>query len=425
VNEYTRREEARWTFIASTVLVVCIAAAVTLIFTAKGRTIPDPGAQAAAKAADESAAKAKACAGFASRLATDVPIFLTAAKGAHLDAPEPDPKKPPPKKPRKGEEPDAVVAWGAAAPVHKDAVQVAPCRERTDAVIGARPDTVPGWEAIAGAAAIAVPGEGDKAAQIEAAKTLYEKFKDASVDAVLAATQDAERTAKASAEAEAARAAKSTVIEALPAGLLSRETAIAIGVAIAIVALLVSYLSVKAASTRRMLTLVPLRDLARTPQRGLQAAAILRLAAAHNGGEPGLVIGAAVGGLLAAAAFRTDGDLFVAGVMGGLLVGLGVQWLFRLLFGLSRWRARAAELGEIEKPTIPIVLVLSGVNEGLEAQFLRFFDGLPPGDAAATVDRLATQAEERILAAADAGAGVGPRFPVPPPAHGYPPGGLQ
>jgi len=172
---------------------------------------------------------------------------------------------------------------------------------------------------------------------------------------------------------------------------------------------------VRAASLRRQATLVPLRELSHTPQRGLHAAAILKLAAQPNGGEPGLVIGAAVGGLLAAMVFRLDSDMFVAGVMSGLLIGLAAQWLIRSLVALGHWRARAAELGEVEKPTIPIVLVLSGVNAGLEPQFLEFFEGLGPGDAAATVDRLAAQAEERILAAAEAG--------VAPAAHlaGQPP----
>ena len=42
--------------------------------------------------------------------------------------------------------------------------------------------------------------------------------------------------------------------------------------------------------------LVALRRFANTPEAGLQAAAIVRLAAHHNGGEPGMVIGASLGG---------------------------------------------------------------------------------------------------------------------------------
>src|SRR5262245_53883391 len=103
MNEYTRREEARWTFIASTVLVVCIAIAVFVIFTAKGRLVPDPEAVAAAKAAANKAKDAHQCAAWARDLEADVPIFRSAAKAAHIDAPEPDPKKPRRPQPRQKE----------------------------------------------------------------------------------------------------------------------------------------------------------------------------------------------------------------------------------------------------------------------------------------------------------------------------------
>ena len=62
----------------------------------------------------------------------------------------------------------------------------------------------------------------------------------------------------------------------------------------------------------------------------------------------------------------------------------------------------AAELGETEKPAIPIVLVLTSVNVGLEAQFMQFFSSLSAEESAATVEKLAVQAEERILANAEA-----------------------
>ena len=123
-----------------------------------------------------------------------------------------------------------------------------------------------------------------------------------------------------------------------------------------------------------------------------------------------MVIGSALGGLLAAVAAPTDNvnifiaDLFVAGAMGGLLIGLAAQWLVRTLTGVARWRERTKELGDIEKPTIPVALVLGGVTPGLEKQFLRYFEALPVADAATVVQKLAAQAEEQILAAADAAA---------------------
>jgi hypothetical protein len=153
---------------------------------------------------------------------------------------------------------------------------------------------------------------------------------------------------------------------------------------------------------RRLAVLVPLRDAARTGSPGAQTAAILKAAAAHNGGEPGIVIGSALGGLAAALLLPADADVFVVGVMAGLLLGLAMQWAFRLAIGARRWRARAAELAEIEKPAIPIVLVMSGVNPGLEPEFIQYLRSLSPEDAAAAVEKLASQAEERILAQAEA-----------------------
>jgi hypothetical protein len=194
--------------------------------------------------------------------------------------------------------------------------------------------------------------------------------------------------------------------------------------------------------------LLPLREAAKQGQPGLQAAAILMLAAGHNGGEPGLVFGAGLGGLAAALAFPADADIFVAGVMVGLLLGLGIQWSLRLSQGMTAWRRRATELSEIEKPAAPIVLVLSAVHVGREAEFWGFFSNLSPPEQANTVLQLASQAEEQILAAAEAtnsmpplalqqqqqhqsvppGAPSGPGYPpqgggYPPQGGGFPPGG--
>jgi hypothetical protein len=176
-----------------------------------------------------------------------------------------------------------------------------------------------------------------------------------------------------------------------------------------VITLLLSYLSVRFASVRRLATLVPLREAAKSSQPGLHAAAVLRLAAQHNGGQPGMVIGAAFGGGIAALGMPDDTDMFIAGVMAGCLVGLALQWAYRLALGASRWRSRANELADVEKPAIPIVLVLSGVNPGLEGPFIMFFNGLSASDAALTVEKLAAQAEEKILAAADAGAAAAAR----------------
>ncbi len=453
MNEYTRREEVRWILIASATLVACIAAAVLLLVTAQGKLVPDPEALAMAKATGERSATYASlkCNRDAKTLADEIPLFRKAAEqarvAASVDPPEKDKgKKPVAKKDEK--KPDVLLAWATAQPVYRAAKSLSRCREATEQAAGVRPDAARAWEAVRTANDLVPPADNDKSAQIDAARKLLSVLGDAPVDKLVQATKDAEGALKSAAdEAEkkaATERATPTKRESLPKGLLAREVAISVGVGLALIALLISFLSVRAASSRRLVTLLPLRDAARNGMPGLQAAALLRLAAQPNGGEPGLVIGAAVGGLVTAAAFRLDADLFVAGVMAGLLLGLGAQVALRLGGGSTQWRQRATELGDIEKPAIPIVLILSGVNPGLEDQFLGFFSGLAPAEAAETVQKLASQAEDRILAAAEAGAaasayaqqqaaqaqqagfGAAPGFPqAGPPGYGGGHGGQQ
>ena len=427
MNEYTRREEVRATFIASAILVLCIAVAVLRLVTVEGRLVPDPGARRQAEESEARIAPARACALAGEKLIVEIDLFKEAAKSARmpdpsaaLPAPPPKPTTtaktraprnvPPPPKPK---EPDKQGAWASAQPLYKQVKTLAGCREATEALLGARVGAIPAWEAIAKAAAITPPGAAE-AEQFEAAKQLLSLLGDIPADKVAQATKDAEAAFQASAERDRERALTAMVREPLPQGVFSRRVAVSVGVGLTVCALFISYLGVRAASMRRLATLLPLRDAVRSGRPGMQAAEILKTAAAHNSGEPGLVIGAAIGGFSAALLAPRDADLFVAGVMAGLLIGLGAQWAFRLALGASRWRARTTELAEVEKPAIPIVLVLSGVKPGLEPEFIQFLRSLPPADAAAAVEKLASQAEERILAAADAGTAF---------THGKPPPG--
>lgn len=409
MNEYTRGEEVRATLIAAVVLIVCVAGAVILLVTAKGAVIPDPNARAAAKAAEAKSTQAQTCNLAAERLVTEMDVFKSTVKASRLRVDEPDAGPPkgrfPLPKPKKEKEPDVDLAWASAQPSYRQvkALTTGQCRDLIEVTAGAKPETKVAWDAITQAAAVQPPGE-DKTGQIEAVKTLHALLAEAPIDKIHEQTKEVAATLKAVAERAKETAEKATVREPLPEGLLSRRLAVGIGVVLCVVVLLLSYMSVRVASVRRMATLVPLREIAKAGQPGLHAAAILKLAGQHNAGEPGLVVGAALGGLVAALIQPLDADLFVAGVMGGLLLGLGIQWSIRIASGASHWRDRARELADIEKPGIPIVLALSSVNAGLEAQFLTFFNQLPPADAAATVEKLASQAEERILAAADAGA---------------------
>ncbi|AGP35266.1 MULTISPECIES: hypothetical protein [Sorangium] len=421
MNEYTRREEVRATFIASAILVLCIAVAVLRLVTVEGRLVPDPAARRQAEESEARIAPARACALAGEKLIVEIDLFKKAAKSARMPAPGEEPPAPPPvTKTRaqrntplpKPKEPDKQGAWASAQPLYKQVKTLAGCREATEALLGARVSAIPAWDAIVKAAAITPPGTAE-AEQFEAAKQLLSLLADIPADKVAQATKDAEAAYKANAERDRERALTAMVREPLPQGVFSRRVAVSVGVGLTVCALLISYLGVRAASMRRLATLLPLRDAVRSGRPGMQAAEILKTAAAHNSGEPGIVIGAAIGGLSAALLAPKDADLFVAGVMAGLLIGLGGQWAFRLALGASRWRARATELAEVEKPAIPIVLVLSGVKPGLEPEFIQFLRSLPPADAAAAVEKLASQAEERILAAADAGAA----FPQgkPPP----------
>jgi hypothetical protein len=414
VNEYTRREEVRWTLVASLLMVLCIAPAVILLVTAKGRRVPDPAARVLADDAAERIKPAKTCVLAAERLQTEIDVFKGLAKVAHVDADEPDGGPRAPKKQsylgratRKlkeiEKEPDINLAWNAAQPSQKAAKQLAGCRTTVEAAAGQRADANPAWEVIAKAAAIQ-PATADKTEELAAARMLLKLFAYLPVETLAQQTRDAEAAAQKQSDDLAAKADAATILEPLPDGLVPRRLAVGIGVGLSVIALLLSYLSVRVVSNRRLATLVPLREAAKTSQPGLHAAAVLRLAAQPNGGLPGAVIGGAFGGLVAAGVAPVDTDVFIGGVMSGFLLGLAVQFLYRLLIGASRWKPRATELAEIEKPAIPIVLVLSGINAGLEAAFVKFFSGLSAADAATTVEKLASQAEERILAAADAGA---------------------
>lgn len=406
MNEYTRREEVRWTLVAAAVLVICIGAGIVLLMTAQGPIVQDPTARAAAVAAEARASRGQSCVVVTEKLEKEIELFRETAKTARLSAQEPDAGVPKGRNLRikvKEKPPDVELAWASAQGSYRQAkvVTAATCRDLVEGVLPARAETTPGWQAITTLAELTPPAEGDKPAQAEATRKLLVLMGGAPIDKVVQMTKDAAASLKTTAEAERKRAESALTREALPKGLLPREAAIIIGVGLCLASMLLSYLSLRVVSVRRAATLMPLRQ---TSQPGVQAAAILKLAAQHNGGEPGIVVGAAAGGLAAALLRPADADLFVIGVMGGLLLGLGAQWLLRLALGASSWRRRSTELGEIEKPQIPIVLVLSGVNKGLEAQFLSFFASLAPIDAAVTVQKLAYQAEEKILLAAEAGA---------------------
>jgi len=391
VNEYTRREEVRWTLTTAAVLLLAVAIAVVVLATARGSTIPDPEARARADRLTALAKDAAGCSTAALKLQEEIGIFKNLAKATRIED-----------EGKGAEEVNASLAWASASPSHRQASQLAACRVMVEDAVGVRPAASSGWAAVVKSGSTKPPKASDREAEWAAARSLLTTLQDAPVEAVQRQVADAAKDLSARAT-EADTLASSAMIRApLPKGVLGRQIAVVIGVVLCLAALLVSFFSVRAASVRRASMLIPLRSGPGGAHRGLQAATILRLAGDANGGEPGVVLGAALGGLLAAITARIDADWFVIGTMGGFVVGLGFQLLLSVVHGQTRWRERASELSELEKPAIPIVLVLGGVRQGLESSFLDFLNGLPPSEAAATIERLAAREEEQILMAAEA-----------------------
>lgn len=419
LNEYTRREEIFWTLVSFCILVMSIVGDTVKFGCApgKGPMIQDPVAIEAlrrAEQADAEFAKAR-CAKVATKVGEEVAVFKQRAAKAEKEAKDAADveKKNKPAKAGKADANEALVVTLPTQPAQSvlkqaKALVSANCRKLTEEAVGVSQRAAAGWDAAAATASLAEGG--DEKAQQRVAQEVLAQFKD---ETRLKSISLHTEAARAGLEKKLVKAREDAtkLKEGEPAvGLFSLKASILVGVLLPVVALVISYLSLRSASLGRAKLLVALRRFANTPEAGLQAAAIVRLAANPNGGEPGMVIGASLGGLLAAWLAPSDNphvyraDLFVAGAMGGLLVGLAGQWLARLAVGVKRWRDRTQELGDVEKPTIPAALVLGGVTPGLEKQFLRYFEALPIGDAAVWVQKLATQAEEQILAAADAAA---------------------
>src|SRR5262249_42480385 len=140
------------------------APAVYLLVTALGKLVPDPSAQAAAKVASERVVLTHACVTAADKLVSEIDVFKSSAKAAHVDnnpPEEPDPnaqkRKTPPvrgKAPPKEKEPDVAQGWAAAQPSIKLSKQLAPCRVTVEAALGAKADLSPTWDAIAKVAEI-------------------------------------------------------------------------------------------------------------------------------------------------------------------------------------------------------------------------------------------------------------------------------
>ncbi len=409
MNEYTRREEVRWILVSAVILVACVAGALGLLLTARPETVPDETARAESAQLRARANELVRCPDSAKDLKKELGLFRDFSETSGiLKDPEPPPPEPvnprlPKPKPKPKPPELSAPAWPGAKPTHERAKALLPCAELAKAVVAPDEKAIAAWKAVETAAAVKPPAEGaDAAAQKPSAREVFAALDKADLGAVEAHVAKAFEEADGAAKTAEEHAKTAVVEKPLPRGLVGREVAVAAGVLLSLIALLISFFSLRATSVRRARSLATYRKATRPPERGLQAATILRLASEPSGGEAGLVIGAGIGGLVAALVGRVDADWYVAGVTAGLLVGLVGQIVLRSIGGSKSFRERALALADIEKPAVPIVLVLSTIQPGAEEEFLSFFLKLSPTEAANAVEKLANQAEEQILIAADA-----------------------
>jgi hypothetical protein len=414
VNEYTRREEVRGILVSAVALVGCVACALGLLLTARPTIVPDAAAREHADKLTARMTDVAKCPDSVKLLRKELGVFREVGKASGImDPPQPPPEeptgkpgpKPAPGAQKKQPKPPELAAppWPAAKPTYERSKAVLACKLAAAEIVSADGPAEEAWKAIEKVASLKAPADSDDAAaQKEAARGVFEALDKAPLDALEAHLQRALDVASTNANEAKAKAEGAVVEQPLARGLLGREVAVATGVLLSLIALLVSFFSLRATSARRGSSLASYRKATRPPERGLQAAMILRLASEPNGGEPGLVYGAGIGGVAAAGLMRSDADWYVAGVTAGLLLGLLAQTVIRRLAGPGQFRDRALALAEIEKPVVPIVLVLSTIQPGREDEFLDFFLKLSPTEAANAVEKLAHQAEEQILIAADA-----------------------
>ena len=386
--------------LSAVILVGSVSASLGLLMTARGPVRPSKEAVELATSAEDRARALADCVTTVNALAKEVVLFrevVSASRVLDLEAPSPE-GSPKPKKPQPA---FAGKAWPAAKNTHEASRRLIECRDKTAAVAIPHDIAKEGWAAVEAVGKVVAP-EANPSAQLSAAKAVFAAVEKAPIPSVVDHVTFAAETAAIDAARLRQASDQALVQEPLPRGLLGREVAMFAGVTLSVVALLLSVFSLRARASRRAAALQPYRKAARAPERGIQAATIIRLASEPNGGEPGIVVGAAALGLIAAGVFRADADWYVVGVMLGVLLGVVAQMLIRTAGGVTRFRERCLALAEIEKPVVPIVLVLRGVKEGGDDEFLDFFLKLAPSEAAAAVEKLAAAAEEEILIAADA-----------------------
>lgn len=385
MNDYTRRDEIRWNVIAATILVFCVSAVVLLLVTAKQPRVPDVAAQASADRAVAMAQEASLCPARVDALLHELSLtedLLTRLRMRSVKTSD--------------------AHWTQLQNTIQAAKTLLPCKAMLADTQRSGGNQAAAWTAVQLLADVVLPdpsSDGDGPAEFATRFASWNKINP--VEGLRAVTKSAAEALAQEADDQRRAAAVATIPATPPPRVLTREQAIGICAALALLQLALSYLSVRARSLARFSALYPLRDLRAEHQAGLQAAMILRLGAQRDAGFPGAVIGTAVLSLVATLALQPpDADAAVGGALLGLLVGMLAQALAEWTLAASRWRERSLEIAEVEKPVLSMVLVLGAIAEGREHEFLEYFLGLSEIEAAAVVENLAQTAEERILSGA-------------------------
>ncbi|MCA9620872.1 MAG: hypothetical protein KC731_17735, partial [Myxococcales bacterium] len=133
MNEYTRREEIRWTLATVFILVPAVAIAIVRLVLAQGPMVTDPEAIKAERSAKQAELDFKPCAKAAKKLAGEVSVFKTRAAQAKKKA-----KEDAGNRLKKDEEPEFELAWSTASPVLKLAKSLhkSECRTQAEEAVG-------------------------------------------------------------------------------------------------------------------------------------------------------------------------------------------------------------------------------------------------------------------------------------------------
>ena len=255
LNEYTRREEIRWTLATVFVLVPCVAIAIVRLVLAQGPMVTNPAAIQAEADAQRAEAAYRACAKGAKDLATEVDVFKTQVKlledKAKATAKEANDNRRP-GEPKVPVEVEWGKAWPKASRVLKASkgLQQSGCRAATESAAGKNADADKAWDAVAKAAEVKDPAAAAKDRDA-ASQKLASYFRAVDAEKLKSHSEIAKNSLQTAVKDAAAKRESDKVQAALPQGLFPRGPAIGVGVGVSLAALIISYVSVRSASVRR------------------------------------------------------------------------------------------------------------------------------------------------------------------------------